>query len=87
MIESLFARANYNSCEVTHEGMTVDAVATVSSSSGFLKRRCHGTSVFLFLLREQSLLFGVSFQLCETKHTDICVKIQIHILLLIVCLF
>lgn len=47
---------------------------------GFRKGTVTSLQFSLFLLREQSLLFAVSFQLCETKHIDICVKIEIHIL-------
>lgn len=50
---------------------------------GFRKGTVTSLQFFLLLLREQSLRFAVlifSFQLCETKRIDICVKIEIHIL-------
>lgn len=50
---------------------------------GFRKGTVTSLQFSLLLLREQSLRFAVlifSFQLCETKRIDICVKIKIHIL-------
>lgn len=50
---------------------------------GYRKGTVTSLQSSLFLLREQGLLFAVwifSFPLCETKHIDICVKIEIHIL-------
>lgn len=59
LIESLFARADYNSCEVTHEEVAVDVdcdcIVLVC-----LQRSCHLTPAsLLFFHKEQSLLFGV----------------------------
>lgn len=77
LIESLFARADYNFCQVTHEGVAVaeDCNCNVLVCKGAVTSQ----QLLLSLLKEQSLLFGVCGNFLasfERLNINVCIKLR-----------